>query len=103
MHSSTVLDVDDIHLTDARTHSRCTSNELCPDYTPRDRIAFVCDASAHGPLHVGRTVLALTAAFYAPLRAQDTPFCTLGAGPKAVCAGIVGEAYNYYRKVKLCN
>ena len=74
MHSSTVLDVDDIHLTDARTHSRCTSNELCPDYTPRDRIAFVCDASAHGPLHVGRTVLALTAAFYAPLRAQDTPF-----------------------------
>jgi len=74
MHSSTVLSVDDIYLTDARTHRRCAFSTLCPDYTPRDRIAFVCDASAHGALHVGRTVLALTAAFYAPLREQDTPF-----------------------------
>ena len=74
MHSSTILNLDDIHLTDARTRRPCAFDAVCPDYTPRDRIAFVCDASAHGPLHVGRTVLALTAAFYAPLRAQDAPF-----------------------------
>ena len=57
MHSSTILNLDDIHLTDARTRRPCTFDALCSDYTPRDRIAFVCDASAHGPLHVGRTVL----------------------------------------------
>lgn len=74
MHSSTILNLDDVHLTDVRTHRPCTFDTLCPNYTPRDRVAIVCDASAHGPLHAGRTVLALTAAFYAPLRAQGTSF-----------------------------
>ena len=74
MHSSSVLNVDDVCTADASTRSPCSFDALCPAYSPRDRMAIVCDASAYGPLHVGRTVLAFTAAFYAPLRAQDAPF-----------------------------
>lgn len=74
MHSSSILSIDDVHMVDTNSRSRRPFDALCPAYSPRDRMAIVCDASAYGPLHVGRTVLAFTAAFYAPLRAQKAPF-----------------------------
>ncbi len=74
MHSSSILSLDDIQLVGADARSQDPFDALCPTYSPRDRVAIVCDPSANGPLHIGRTVLALTAAFYAPLRAQEAPF-----------------------------
>lgn len=61
---------------------RCTGNqqvsipfhEFCPDYHELDRIGVVSPTISHGVLNAGRTILALTTAFYDAQRAKANEF-----------------------------
>lgn len=76
MHTSTRISADDFAYRRV-THNgseQFTFAEFCPDYHELDRVAVVSPALADGVFCTGRTLLALTTAFYDCLRGRGQPF-----------------------------
>ncbi len=76
MHTSTRLTSSDFHFQKVASdqHTPISFAHFCPDYHELDRVGVVSPNLSDGVLKVGRTLLALTTAFYDAKRAQSGDF-----------------------------
>ena len=76
MHTSTRLTSSDFYFHNLIDDQRVsiTFSDFCPDYHILDRVGVVSPKLSDGILHAGRTLLALTTAFYDARRARGKAF-----------------------------